>query len=95
MFDDCIVTKFAVRYVFSLFVLNARREKNWTQEQLAEQVCTSRRWIQLIETGRRMPGFCLAVNLMLVLGIDPSVLLREIITQTRKGGGHDVPLSGR
>jgi ribosome-binding protein aMBF1 (putative translation factor) len=61
------ITKFSIRYIFSLFVVNARHEKMLTQEDLAALVYTSRRWIQLIESGKRMPSLYLAVNLIAVL----------------------------
>ena len=76
------IKHYSIRYVFSLFVVNARHKKGITQEELAARVCISRRWIQLIESGKRMPGFCLAVNLILVLEMDPAALFRAIIRQT-------------
>ena len=89
------ITKFSIRYIFSLFVVNARHEKKLTQEELAAQVHTSRRWLQLIESGKRMPGFCLAINLIIVLEIDPATLIQEMINQVKREASSDVSVSSR
>ena len=90
MVHHIIATKFAIRYVFSLFTVDARHEKGLTQEELAAQVHTSRRWLQLIESGKRMPGFCLAINLIIVLEIDPATLIQEMINQVKREASSDV-----
>lgn len=89
------ITKFSIRYIFSLFVVNARHEKKLTQEDLAALVHTSRRWIQLIESGKRMPGLCLAVNLIVVLEINPIDLLQATINQRKSEASSDVSVPGR
>ena len=43
-----LVTKSTVRYVFSLFLVNARESKGLTQEGLAELVHVSLRWIDML-----------------------------------------------
>ena len=48
MNHSALVTKSTVRYVFSLFLVNARESKGLTQERLAELVHVSLRWIQLV-----------------------------------------------
>ena len=95
MNHPALVTKSTVRYVFSLFLVNAREAKGLTQEGLAELVHVSLRWIQLVEKGRRMPGFCLAVNLALVLELDFAALFQEILRQAGKGDAAHVPVSHR
>ena len=84
------ITKFSIRYIFSLFVVNARHEKMLPQEDLAALVYTSRRWIQLIESGKRMPGLYLAVNLIAVLEINPADLLQATINQRKSEASSDV-----
>ena len=93
MKNRMIVTKFDVRSVFSLSAVNARREKAITQEGLADLLNTSSRWIQLIESGRRMPGFCPAVNRMVVLELDPSTVAAQIAEHARQEAAEDVPVS--
>ncbi len=87
------ITKAAIRYVFSLYVVTARNEKGLTQQELAEQVQASVRWIQLIEKGRRLPGFCLAINLIVALEIDPLSLFQAILAQQQKKEEKRVPVS--
>ena len=48
-----------------------------------------------MEKGRRMPGFCLAVNLALVLELDFAALFQEILRQSGKGGAAHVPVPRR
>ena len=90
MSHNITVTEFSIRYTFSLFAVNARHEKKLTQEDLASLVHTSRRWIQLIESGKRMPSLWLAVNLIAVLEIDPTALLQAIIDQIKSEVSSDV-----
>lgn len=89
------ITKFSIRYIFSLFVVNARHEKKLTQEDLAALVHTSRRWIQLIESGKRMPSLWLAVNLIIILEIDPAALLQATANQRKSEASSDVSVPGR
>ena len=89
------ITKSSIRYIFSLFVVNARHEKKLTQEGLSALVHTSRRWIQLIESGKRMPSLWLAVNLILVLEIDPAALLQATINQRKSEALSDVSIPSR
>ena len=93
MQNRIVVTKIDVRSVFSLSAVNAHREKAISQEGLADLLNTSSRWIQLIESGRRMPGFCLAVNLMVVLELDPSTVVAQIVEHARQEAAEDVPVS--
>ena len=87
------ITRFTIRYTFSLFAVHARQKKKLTQEALAELVHISRRWVQLIESGKRLPSFCLAVNLMVVLEIDPAALFQAMTGQAKSEVSRDVPVS--
>ncbi len=58
------MTKITLRRIFSKHVLLKRTQFQLTQAQLAEAVGTSHGWIQKIESGKKMPGFFLAIKLV-------------------------------
>ena len=64
------MTKITLRRIFSKHVLLKRTQFRLTQAQLAEAVGTSHGWIQKIESGKKMPGFFLAIKLAVFLEID-------------------------
>ena len=64
------MTKITLRRIFSKHVLLKRTQFQLTQAQLAEAVGTSHGWIQKIESGKKMPGFFLAIKLAVFLEID-------------------------
>ena len=68
------MTKITLRRIFSKHVLLKR-----TQFQLAEAVGTSHGWIQKIESGKKMPGFFLAIKLAVFLEIDMNSFLKDLI----------------
>ena len=51
-----------------------RREKNLTQEQAAELLDISARWLQKVESGQSKPGFTLICKLAEEFSIDFSKL---------------------
>lgn len=55
---------------FARKVYCKRTEMGYTQEQLAEAVSASTRWIQEIEKGASLPGGEIMINLLLFLDID-------------------------
>ena len=50
-----------------------------TEAQLAEAVGTSHGWIQKIESGKKMPGFFLAIKLAVFLEIDMNSFLKDLM----------------
>ena len=68
------MTKITLRRIFSKHVLLKRTQFQLTQAQLAEAVGTSHGWIQKIESGKKMPGFFLAIKLAVFLEIDMNKL---------------------
>ncbi|MDP3112507.1 MAG: helix-turn-helix transcriptional regulator [Thermodesulfovibrionales bacterium] len=49
-------------------IRNIRQKKNWTQEQLAEAVGTSGKYISEIERGLKIPGSSILIALSQALG---------------------------
>ena len=71
------MTKITLRRIFSKHVLLKRTQFRLTQAQLA--VGTSHGWIQKIESGKKMPGFFLAIKLAVFLEIDMNSFLKDLI----------------
>ena len=72
-------TKITLRRIFSKHVLLKRTQFQLTQAQLAEAVGTSHGWIQKIESGKKMPGFFLAIKLAVFLEIDMNSFLKDLM----------------
>ena len=62
------------------FLQTLRKEKNFTQEQLAEQLGVSRRTVSRWETGSNMPDMDILIELSDLYSVD----LREILSGERK-----------
>jgi len=62
------------------FLQKLRKEKNFTQEQLAEQLGVSRRTVSRWETGSNMPDLDVLMELSDLYTVD----LREILNGERK-----------
>ncbi len=60
----------SLKMEFARKVFAKRTERGYTQEQLAEAVSASTRWIQDIEKGEGLPGGEIMINLLLFLDID-------------------------
>ncbi len=60
----------SIIYRFSTEVQRSRKELGLTQEQAAEALSISVRWFQYIESGERIPGPILILNIIALLGID-------------------------
>lgn len=60
----------SLKMKFARKVFYRRTELGYTQEQLAEAVAASTRWIQEIERGASLPGGEIMINLLLFLDID-------------------------
>ena len=73
------MTKITLRRIFSKHVLLKRTQFQLTQAQLAEAVGTSHGWSQKIESGKKMPGFFLAIKLAVFLEIDMNSFLKDLI----------------
>lgn len=71
-------TKLQLRKAFSSRVFEGRNQSGLSQLQLAESMSTSVRWIQRIESGAKLPGFYLAVQLILFLQINIEEMLYEL-----------------
>ncbi len=69
---------------FAKKVYYGRTEKQYTQEQLAEMVSVSTRWIQEIESGA-MPGGLTTLKLIIALDLD--------VTDLREDANLRVPVS--
>lgn len=67
------------------FLKRLRKEKNLTQEQLAERFYVSSRTVSRWETGSNMPDVGMLIELADFYGVD----IREIIDGERKGGNMD------
>jgi DNA-binding helix-turn-helix protein len=76
---DFPMTKITLRRIFSKHVLLKRTQFRLTQAQLAEAVGTSHGWIQKIESGKKMPGFFLAIKLAVFLEIDMNSFLKDLM----------------
>lgn len=63
---------------FSKRVFDARSCLGYTQEQLAEAVSTSPRWIKKIEKGNGVPGGELMVSLLIFLEIDANEFRKDV-----------------
>ena len=55
---------------FGSVAWQARRDKGWTQEEVAERVGISTRWYQQIECGVVNATFAVCVRIARVLGLD-------------------------
>ena len=62
------------------FLKELRKEKNITQEQLAEKLCVSRRTVSRWETGSNMPDMDLLIEMADFYDVD----LRELLDGERK-----------
>lgn len=60
----------SLKMKFSGKVYRARREMGYTQEQLAEAVSASTRWIKKIEKGTGLPGGEIMIALLIFLNLD-------------------------
>lgn len=58
--------------VFSSFVRGARLRANMTQEELAQAVRKSRRWVHDLESGKVDPSLGAAIDVAAVLGFTVS-----------------------
>ena len=58
-----------------LFIASKRREKNLTQEQLAEKIGVSNKTVSKWETGKTMPDYSVVELLCQVLNISVSELI--------------------
>lgn len=71
--------KITLRMIFSKHIYLNRTQFQLTQIQLAEAVGTSLGWIQKIESGKKLPGFFLAVKLIVFLEIDMNAFLKDLL----------------
>ena len=62
------------------FLKELRKEKNITQEELAEKMCVSRRTVSRWETGNNMPDLDILIDIAEYYDVD----LREILDGERK-----------
>ena len=62
------------------FLRDLRKERNITQEQLAEKMCVSRRTVSRWETGSNMPDLDILIEISEYYNVD----LREILDGERK-----------
>lgn len=76
----CIINKpnSEQRKVLGDTLRQARRAQGLTQEQVAEYLGCSRRWITAIELGKSNPNWLDVIRLLALLGIEPVMLCREV-----------------
>lgn len=90
-----MITKTRLKIVFSAYILHNRKQFRLTQQELADNVSTSLRWIQKVESGTKLPGFFLAVRLIIFLDIDANALINDLTTDypiSKKGRVHNEPI---
>lgn len=56
----------------------ARHAQGLTQEQVAEHLGCSRRWVTSIELGKSNPNWLDVIHLIVLLEVDPVLLCREV-----------------
>ncbi len=59
-----------IHHRFSKEVFHSRIKLGMTQEQAAEALSISVRWFQYIESGKRMPGAVLTLQIIALFGIN-------------------------
>lgn len=60
----------SIKIEFSKKVYYARKRMGLSQDQLAEAVSASKRWIQKIEKGSVLPGGLIMIRLIIFLDLD-------------------------
>ena len=68
----------SIKTSFAKKVYCKRKEKNITQEELAEIVSISSRWLQEIERGNNLPSAVVTLKLIIVLELDVSDLMEDL-----------------
>ncbi|WP_163972059.1 helix-turn-helix domain-containing protein [Oceanobacillus halotolerans] len=63
------------------WLIQFRKEKRLTQEQVASKAFIDRAYYSQIETGKRNPGFNVAVNISKVLGFKPLMFFQEHLSE--------------
>ncbi len=69
------------------YIMQKRKEKNMTQEELAEKLSVSNKTVSKWETGKSMPDYSVVEELCKVLGISVGELLNgedELSTETEE-----------
>ncbi len=74
--------KSTLRMVFSKHIYLKRTQFHLTQTRLANAVGTSLGWIQKIESGKKLPGFFLAIRLAVFLEIDLNAFLQDLLERS-------------
>ncbi len=77
---DNISEKNNIYKKFGIILKNFRNENNLTQEQLAEKLGISFKYISRIETGNGGLKTQTLINYMNILGISPNLLYADLIT---------------
>lgn len=67
--------------IIGKFILQKRKEKNWTQEQLGEKIGVSNKTISKWETGKCMPDYSIIKNLCQELEISIAELMNGEATE--------------
>jgi transcriptional regulator with XRE-family HTH domain len=62
-------------------LVRLRREKKWTQEELADKVSLDQAYISKLETGKKEAGLEMLQRLASALGVTPA----ELLTPPAKG----------
>ena len=73
------------------YIANKRREKNWTQLQLAKKLNITDRAVSKWETGKSLPDASLMINLCNLLGITVDDLLSGETAQVDHNHGNNSP----
>ena len=71
-------------------VREARKSKNWTQEQLAEKLDITLVYISEIERGLKMPSMPLFIKLIEALDVSADYLLRDSVSTGKLYGDNSI-----
>lgn len=59
-----------IETIFSEVIRESRKQKNWTQEGVAEVIDTSPRWYQIIEKTGKLPGGMTLLRILVLYDVD-------------------------
>lgn len=63
--------------VFSRRVKLLRDERNWSQQELADKLGTSKSLVSYYENSQREPGYFMILNISKVFGVDVAYIMGE------------------
>lgn len=79
-----MLSKHKLKKVFATFIKNGRNRFGFSQEILAEKLGVTPRWYQKIESGAALPGFYLAMRIIIELKLDTATLTNVLTSESSK-----------